>query len=31
MEGETVLSIEQIVLSPRIKSEDRLKREIGGA
>jgi len=31
MEGETVLSLEQIVLSPRIKLEEQLERGIGGA
>jgi len=31
MEGETVLSIEQIVLSPRIKLEKKLERGIRGA
>jgi len=31
MEGETVLSIEQIVLSPRIKLEEQIERGNGGA
>jgi len=31
MEGEIVLGIEQIVLSPRIKLEEQLERGIRGA
>lgn len=31
MEGETVLSLERIVLSSRIKLEEGLERGIGGA
>ena len=31
MEGETVLSLEQIVLSPRIKLEEELERAMEAA